>query len=75
MRLSDRETENWLAGQQPAGASYLAGEQVVVVRNGDAIRVGTVLLLTELDPEPRYLIQVGCGHYLQALQSTLMKAG
>lgn len=73
MRLSGRETESWLAGQGPDGAAYSAGEQVVV-QNGATQRAGIVVLLTELEPEPRYLIEVGRGHYLQAPQSTLAKA-
>jgi len=75
MRLSGRETESWLAGQAPDGATYFAGEQVRV-RNAGTMRTGTVLLLTELEPEPRYLIELelGRGHYLQAPQSTMARA-
>ncbi|HEX5515611.1 MAG TPA: hypothetical protein VFY81_14525 [Gammaproteobacteria bacterium] len=73
MSLTGRETQNWLAGEQPAGAAYLAGERVIV-RNSEPARTGTVLLLTELEPEPRYLIEIGRGHYVQARQSDLMRS-
>ena len=73
MSVSDRDAESWLAGQQPAGAAYLAGEHVIV-QHSEAARAGIVVMLAELEPEPRYLIEVGCGHYVQACQSDLVRS-
>lgn len=71
MTVSGSETERWLTGQKPAGAVYAAGEHVFI-RNGPVGgRNGTVLLLADLVPEPRYLIAIGRGHYAQVRQSDL----
>jgi len=71
--VTERDTKNWLAGQQPAGAVYRAGEHVTV-ESSAGVRAGTVVMLAELEPEPRYLIEVGRGHYVQARQSDLMRS-
>ncbi len=74
MKLSGRETECWLAGCGPGGVAFFAGEQVMVHTRDNRVCAGTIVLLTELEPEPRYLIEIGRGHFLQAAQSALAKA-
>ena len=74
MVLAGSDTERWLTGQKPAGAVYAAGDHVVV-RNGPVCgQRGTVVMLADLAPEPRYLVVIGRGHYAQVRQSDLAPA-
>jgi hypothetical protein len=72
MSLSGPDTQNWLAGQRPAGAAYVAGEHVVIQSGPVGGRAGTIVLLADLEPEPRYLIEIAPGHYVQVPQSDLI---
>lgn len=75
MTLTGPDTERWLTGQKPAGAAYAAGEHVII-RNGPVGgRCGTVVMLADLVPEPRYLVAIGRGHYAQVRQSDLTHGG
>jgi hypothetical protein len=73
MKPTGHDAQSWLAGQHPGGAAYAAGEHVIV-RGRERPKSGTVLMLAELEPEPRYLIEIGRGHYVQARQSELSRS-
>jgi hypothetical protein len=72
--LTGTDTDSWLAGRKPAGATYIAGQHVIIRSGPSARRVGIVVMLADLEPEPCYLIEIGAGHYVQVRQSELTHA-
>lgn len=71
MSLTGPDTDGWLAGRRPGGIDYGVDEHVVIRTGPGCGRTGTVVMLIDLEPEPRYLVEIGAGHYVQARQSDL----
>jgi hypothetical protein len=71
MTVNGADAEHWLAGDRPGGAVYGAGEHVVIRSGPGTGRQGVVTLLADLEPEPRYLVEIAAGHYVQVEQSAL----
>ena len=67
--------DRWLAGDRPDGVHFSLHERVRVVDGPAAGRVGLVLLLVRVEPEPSYLVRLDDDGALRRLaQSRLVPA-
>ena len=65
----------WMAGQLPDGVKFGLGERVDVLSGMQRGQSGAVIALLGLEPEPRYLVELGSGRECEEFQQMLEGAG
>lgn len=71
MPLTASQADDWRAGRRPDGAAFEPGERVELKAGEHAGAVARVVDLTELVPEPVYLVKTAGGEELLSRQSEL----
>jgi hypothetical protein len=61
----------WMAGSSPAGVHFQLNAAVKVLEDCAPPGLGSVISLLALEPEPRYLVELGSGHDVEVSQSAL----
>jgi hypothetical protein len=64
---------DWLAGGCLPGVAFSQNDPVIVKIGSDDQRPGSVISLEALEPEPRYLVELGSGEERMAFQRQLMQ--
>ena len=73
-RTFDTEVLNrWLAGSSLPGVVFSLNDPVIVRTAADDARSGSIISLEALEPEPKYLVELGSGAAVMAFQRQLTK--
>ncbi len=64
----------WMAGHLPDGVAFALGAGVEVVAGMQRGQAGAVIALLGLEPEPRYLVELGSGNESEEFQRVLKGA-
>ena len=64
---------HWLAGSSLPGVAFSQNDPVIVTFGSDDQRPGSVISLEALEPEPRYLVELGSGEEHMAFQWQLVR--
>ena len=70
-RFDSKVEDDWMAGQRPDGVEFGLGQGVEVLSRLQPGQTGAVIALRALEPEPRYLIQLGSGEESEEFQRML----
>jgi hypothetical protein len=74
-RLLDSEAiDRWIAAGSLPGVTYSVNQSVFVQGTSEPQQAGAVISLEGLEPEPRYLVQLGSGNTVEVLQRHLATA-
>jgi hypothetical protein len=70
-RFDSNVVDAWMAGQLPDGVELGLGQSVEVLAGVHRGRSGSVIALLGLEPEPRYLVDLGSGKECEEFQRML----
>jgi hypothetical protein len=74
-RFDSAATERWFANDLPEGVAFEINHSVEIVSGPFRGKGGAVISLLGLEPEPRYLVELGSGQDVEAWQRVLKSAG
>ncbi len=74
-RLEPAIVDRWMAGELPADVKFGLNAAVEVRFRPPHGGKGAVISLVGLEPEPRYLVELGSGEEIEARQFNLQEAG
>jgi hypothetical protein len=74
-RFDSAVSESWMANDLPDGVAFEINHSVEIVSGTFRGKGGAVISLLGLEPEPRYLVELGSGQDVEAWQRMLKSAG
>jgi hypothetical protein len=74
-RFDSKVDDEWMAGRLPDGVEFGLGHAIEVLSGLPRGQTGAVIALLGLEPEPRYLVELGSGKESEELQRMLKGAG
>jgi hypothetical protein len=72
-RLDADTAERWLSGDRPPGVELFANDTVELLVGPERGKKGKVIALLSLEPEPRYLVDLGDGQLLESYERILLR--
>jgi hypothetical protein len=73
MSMSLELSNNWMGGEALEGVLYALNESVEVITELGVSEAGSVITLLEIEPEPKYIVELCNGTDVYALQSAIRK--
>ena len=74
-RLAPDTVDRWMAGDLPTGVRFALNEPVEIRFGARRGTKGCVISLVGLEPEPRYLVELGSGENMEVRQFSLQAVG
>jgi hypothetical protein len=74
-RFDSELVGRWMAGNVPYGVKFELNHSVEIVTGNYKGKAGAVISLIGVEPEPRYLVELGSGEDIEEFQRALKDAG
>jgi hypothetical protein len=74
LRFDADLSRRWMAGENLPGVTFTLHQPVSIATGLSSLKSGSVIFLLGLEPEPKYLVELGSGEDIEVFQRSLRTA-